>query len=409
MPVVSVDTANTLLNSVHDLYHDLAGLWGDSTHIQDLRLQEFSHVGSKVQGLAATKAIKTGETVFLEPPALDVSVPAEDLKQPGFEHLKDEYEKLGFWLAQAKHDFVDHPPADLMKKLPRSDEIILKYIRSLPSLTDLKNQGVPLAASYSDLHKLDGLPHLGALAKSVDKQRETLLDDWAEYSKARANLPKFGYADALWGLSVARSMGVTFPHSSNVHLLPISDMLNYSDDGNAVIGSTELGENLPMSTMRMAYVRATKDIAPGTEVLLSYGNGQKTQGLDLLAKHGFLDGAAAKDTWSIEDCAKIKEALPHEPLAKSKMLAAVDKLVQQSCPVEKVVPAKPVVVSDVTKGAMSDVTKSVVNDTTKSAAGGTSVAAKTPAEQVVNPLFALVSPQGCSPRTSRDLRYSRFL
>jgi hypothetical protein len=392
MPVFSIDTANTLLTSVHDLFHDLGGLWGDSTHVQDLKLQEFLHAGSKVQGLAATKAIKTGESVYLEPPHLTVNVPAEDSKLPGFGHLKDEYEKLGFWLAQAKHDLVDHPPADL--KLPRSDEIIVQYIRSLPSLTDLKKQGVPLAASYSDLHKLDGLPHLGALSKSVDKQREALLDNWAEYTKARGNLPKIGYADALWGLTIARSQGVTFPHSDSVNLLPVSDMLNYSDEGNVVIEPVELAEKLPMKTTAMVHLKATKDIASGTEMLLSYGNGQQTQGLDLLAKHGFFESGKLKDTWSTEDCAKINAALPHETLEKSKMLAAVDKLIQQSCPsVEKAVPAK--------AGAATDIVKS--------AAGGASDAVKPPTEQVVNPLFALVSPPGCRSTPSRDSRYSRFL
>lgn len=400
MPVASGESANILLNSLQSLIHDLDGVGiKDTAHTQALKLQEFLHDGAKVQGLATTEAIKRGDEVYMEPLETTIAVPNEDMKLPGFTHLKDEYEKLGFWLAQAKHDFVDHAPEN--QQLPRSDWIVLDYIKSLPSLADLRNQGLPLAASYSDLHKLDDLPHLGALSKSVDKQRETLLDDWAAYTKARsnANLPKIGYADALWGLSIARSQGVTYPGVSKVQLVPLPSMLNSSHDGNVVIQANEIGKNLPLPTTQLAYLHAEKDIAPGSEILLINGNGDKTtRGLDLLAKHGFFDTAGVKDAWSIEECKKIQSALPHESLqsSKSKMLGAVDALVQHNCPsVETAAPAK---AASMSENAKSDV--------------GVDVTAKAPEVQSVNPLLALLSSQGAgyiSRRPSRDSRYAHFL
>lgn len=376
MPVGILDGASNLLHDLQGVFHDLKDVYGqDHTHIQDLKVQQLTHGSETMPGLVATKQIKKGETVLMMPEPLMYTFQDEHANEPGFEHLKDDYEKTAFFLAQKKVDLVDHPPS--AESMTPHDKMLANYIRSLPKLKDYKNQGLPLAASYADLHKMDGLPHLGDLVKFTDKQRESLLDSWADYSQARGSKSKFGYTDALWALAVTRNRGFTFPKMPGVYLAPVGDMPNFvGSKSNAVVGMKN----------DMVELQAAKDINTGGEVTLSYSNGHAAPAIDLIAKHGFVDDVS-KENWSAEDCALIQKKLTPSTTKNSKMLEAVSKLVDRNC------------------GASGEAAP------VDQGAADAAIKDKAAAQQMMDPWLALASPLSKRPvsHRSRGPLYSSFL
>jgi hypothetical protein len=422
MPVGVLDGATKLLHDYQDVFVGLKQFYGaDASHISELKLQEFSHDGEKLQGLVATKPILKDEPVIVEPEQMMLRMPAGYERTKGFEHLKDPYEKLAFWLAQQKVDLVDHPPADA--KLNPVEEMTASYIGSLPKLKDYRNQGIPLVGSYGDLHKMEGLPHLGALVKSIDEQRESLLDSWSDYSHKRGHdLSKFGYTDALWGLTVARNRGFQFSSQGDqVYLTPMTDMPNFAagTDSNLKVGMMTSDGAREAGNMDAGIIsaEAAKDIKAGDEILLDYSNGHPTPGLDLLAKHGFFNAKAASDVegWTMEDCEKVRATLTPDVMnnTKSKMLEAVGKLVDQSCPApaEEAQGATDSNVDKVAAASVSDSDKAAAADNT--ADDKTSIVNKKEdaSVQMIHPLMALASPFGQRSVVgrSRGLRYASFL
>lgn len=407
MPVGALGGASKLLHDFQDIFHDLSATYGeDPTHVQDLKVQQFTHGSETLPGLATTKHIKKGETILLMPEPMMYTYQDELTNVPGFGHLKDDYEKTAFWLAQNKLDLVDHPPS--AESMTPHDKMLVNYIAGLPKLKDYKDQGMPLAASYDDLHKLEGLPHLGDLVKFTDKQRESLLDSWADYSKSRGTDAKFGYTDALWALATVRNRGFTFPKINGVYLAPVGDMPNFAgSDSNTIVGVKN----------DMVELQAANDIKVGGELTLNYSNGHPAPGVDLLAKHGFIN-EAARENWSAEDCALIQKKLPAGVTKRSKMLEAVGKLVDRNCTVPDKVPSD---ASTAAQGAApAEKVAGLVADSAKTDAAANSATKggkvdigkdKAPAEQMMNPLLALASPfpRHSTSHRSRGPLYSSFL
>merc|ERR1712080_415989 len=162
---------------------------------------------------------------------------------------------------------------------------------------------------------------------------------------------------------------------------------------------------------------ATKDIGSGEEVTMSYSNGHPSPGIDLLAKHGFTPANAATEAqWTAEDCVKIQKVLtPEMTHGKSKMLEAVGRLVDQSCPTtaggatpsaddsqaDKIATAS---VSDTAK-ADADAGLKVADSDKADAKIAASAKDEPPAVQMMHPLLALAAPfaqRPCRPRVPRD-------
>jgi hypothetical protein len=411
MPVGVLEHASHLLNDFQGIFHDLKEVYGnDATHVQDLKLQQFAHGSVQSPGIAATANIPKGETVVMMPERMVYAMPDNYSDEAAFAHLKDDYEKTAFWLAQKKVDLLDHPPSG---ELNPSDKILLSYIQNLPKLKDFKNQGLPLAASYQDVHKLEGLPHLGDLVKFTDKQRESLLASWADYSQARGTQPKFGYTDALWALAVVRNRGFVFPNIPGVYLTPVGDLPNFASKANAVVGV----EN------DLVELQAAKDIKAGEEVTLSFSNGHPAPGIDLLAKHGFVEDAA-KDSWSAQDCAVIQKRLTPDVTKDSKMLQAVSKLVDTNCAgageaqaAKETAETQAAAAKEADSAQEQAAAKETLPD--KKAAGVASVDepkvddkigkdSKAASQQMMDPMLAIAATH-CPPRRSRKPLYSSFL
>merc|ERR1711879_790255 len=102
-----------------------------------------------------------GEAAIMIPEMFQIRNP---WKGEQFKGLSDDTARLSLWLAERRATLKPTQPVKHSIYSPITPDAIdfeASYIRSLPTLDDYRDSGVPLAAPEEDLARLKDLPKLG--------------------------------------------------------------------------------------------------------------------------------------------------------------------------------------------------------------------------------------------------------
>lgn len=333
---------------------------GEPAHIADMEVREFQHGVHKVRGLSSKVGIAKGEIVLVVPKPLR-TVP-EDTQDERFGSPRSpEPTHLGLWLAEKRAAFLSKPkqasarlesqakvgepagggfkPHSATPPSPK-ERYWETYIRSIPTIEELKSQGIPLLQPKEDLDKLASLPHVGIIPKFVEATKQELWEHLSEYNKKRGQRPALSWTDALWGRAAADSRGFSCEGAS---LVPVADLMNSTSSGSArSVGALprsgmDSGANVvghcDGAFLNLTTFVAKSNIEPGQELLVSYAAedpGSTPSGLGpwLVKKYGIAEGAEP-EPWTATECRPFQRA--NFASSKSPLLRIVDELARRNC------------------------------------------------------------------------------
>jgi len=342
-----VDAHTTsLVHSAHDLLDDFKGLLhkDDFAHTAHLEVRGVGRgpqwerglflaenrdddLHSSTAGDATPWPLSRGKAAVTVPKHLQVTEKNVDSER--FRGASDENRAVRFamWLAEKRAELLDHPPANPTE----TDKYWIRYLNSLPPLEALEKQGVAAVSPESDLRRLEGLPRVGDIGRSVLEWRYVLGEALTQYNTTRGARPKLKYRDALWGLAnvVTRAFQCYWPHGEEENRLvgeqiiaPVMDLANHSGENNVEIQCNPDNHSIEFV--------ATRQIQPGEEVTYDYLGGSGN-GVQLVSSYGTLEGHQPEH-WPAGDCAELRsEHLGDEP-GDGPLVKMVGRLVDSNCP-----------------------------------------------------------------------------
>jgi len=298
---------------------------GEPVHIADLEVREFQHGAHKVRGLSSKVGISKGEILLVVPKPMR-SAP-EDTRDERFGSPPEpEPAHLGLWLAEKRAELLSKPMQAVTPHSPK-EHYWNTYLRSIPTIEELKSYGIPLLQPQDDLDKLSDLPHVDIIPKFVQATKQELWEHLSEYNRKRGQRPALSWTDALWGRAAVDSRGFSCQGAS---LVPVADLMNSSSrgerDANIVGHCDGIFDNLTTFV-------AKSDIKPEQELLVAYAAedpASTPSGLGpwLVKKYGMAEGADP-EPWTAAECKSFK----HADLAGSEnpLLRTVDDLAKRNC------------------------------------------------------------------------------
>jgi hypothetical protein len=356
-----VDAGNALLEMFQ-------GLDPSASH---LKLAHFEHGGALTRGLATTSDIHANNPVVVVPKHLLLN--NDTMVEKRFHHIMDmsddplDRNTMALWLAEKKMTL--HRKAWV--EMTPIEKYWASVIKSLPSLREYRDMGIPLAAPEEDLGRLAMLPRFKGIArwsKHVHKMLHVAVDEF-NHEKATVDptIPaKIQYDDALWGRIVASTR--TF-NCASATLAPIADMINHSGD----VDNVRFSCDLDTGALKML---AIKEVKAGDELKLAYHSAQGSAE-DMVQFYGIYEGNRTGETWPAAECAQLQGA--HLGQNGGAMLRTVSKLVDERC-----------TAGNLTKSPASPAKNPHPDLLTKEAAA--------------NPLIAWLLPQTCLPAVRSEKR-----
>lgn len=283
----------------------------------DLEVQDFLHAGTKVRGVGTRVALEVGEPAIVAPKELQLRTPWRGSR---FDALENDLSRLGFWLAEQRAKLPT--PAENSAAANNSDQDWqAAYIRSLPTLEEYRDAGIPLVAPSEDLKQLSGLPKLGEVARYVEEQRAAISADLGKYSE-KTVYPKLSLEDALWGRTVAMSRAMMFGKCAPMAMVPVADMLN-SSEHSANVQSICDGDSGTIIWRPLRHINA------GEELTQKFDLHGQLKSVDMVKFFGFLPEGTIQEHWSESECSVIKHAdLTH---SRGSLLKTLGKLAEQNC------------------------------------------------------------------------------
>lgn len=282
-----------------------------------LKLDHFVHGGVPVRGLATTRDIHAGNEAIVVPNHLLLN--ADTMVERRFRHIFDmadspmDRNAMALWLAEKKATLVNHPD----HKLTPTEQYWASVLRSMPTLEEYRDLGVPLAAPADDLNQLYSFSRFEDIpgwAHHVQKNLRIALESFNADPTAQT---KVKYDDALWGRIAASTR--TF-NCRSATMAPIADMINHSGDEDNV----KFGCDLDTGALKMI---ATKDLKAGDEMKLAYHT--KGPAETMVQFYGIYEGSGGDERWSAAECERLQAA--HFGNSGGAMLKTIGKLVDEHC------------------------------------------------------------------------------
>lgn len=317
MPRGTVEAARGLLENFQNLANP------KETGANQVEIREFTHGSNKVRGLGAVTKIQQGTAVVTVPS--EYTIAADDVRGERFDDgqlflsksVMDEKTKLGLWLAEKKHEWLENPAHELTPK----ERYWRDAINAYPTLDDYTSRGVPLAASDEDLNHLADVPFIGKRARWASGAHQRLARAQEIYNSAVRRRPADGHEvlnweDALWGRTLAStgSFGARGMCGGGM-VAPIADLINHSDNFNAYF-NCDHGE---------LKILSTRDIQPGEEVTIAY----KDISPDLFQFYGIVEHLGAPQYLPDDMCHAIRDA--HLEQGTSPVEKTAEKFVEMAC------------------------------------------------------------------------------
>eukprot|EP00928_Gymnodinium_smaydae_P082634 TRINITY_DN65954_c0_g1_i1.p1 TRINITY_DN65954_c0_g1~~TRINITY_DN65954_c0_g1_i1.p1 ORF type:complete len:403 (-),score=74.24 TRINITY_DN65954_c0_g1_i1:90-1259(-) len=293
---------------------DTAGACSESA--KHLDVSDFDHNGVQVRGLASTAAIKQGTSIMAMPEGLRVT--DNDMQAERFAPFEDDdydYFANALWLAEKKAEYVDDDHSAVSASADPVHLYWKNWFRSLPTLEEYKNEGMPIAAPDAELARLKGLPHLGTIESTCTRKRANVQRALDFYNAHRGDHKELTFDDVLWGYTVVTTRSFLC-HGTT--MAPVGDLLAHGTTGNVAFKCKRNGQ--------LDFV-TTKDVKAGEELVTSYHDHQSAE--NMLMQYGMMDGADFV-RWPSSDCRKVRAALLDA--SKSGFMQNITKLIDGSCP-----------------------------------------------------------------------------
>lgn len=290
----------------------------DLARIADVDLAEFHHGDAGfVRGLRASSEFVRGEPLLVVPKQQQLD--PKEAVGARFETLSGDKARLAFMLAERKNQVLYHPSAHVAPP----EQYWTAYFQSLPSLQEYRAQGLPLLATDDELHQIENLPHIDAIAKHALTQRKRILHDLQHYNAARGIRGKMSWKDALWSSAVTSTRLFDCGKKGGVRLAPSMDFINDqgTDWSNAKWTCNPDTGDLVVS--------ANSRIRRNKELTMSYVHGRPSASA-LFSRYGWLDHLPHERKWADSECSRIRTLdLNHK---SSPFFRALGRFVEMSCP-----------------------------------------------------------------------------